>query len=348
MMVWNKIKWLVERFLDFRRKGYPLTAMGVTLLIATVPFKCSSVVIDFPENNYIESLELTCNDESILTIPFSIFIVLIGSLMIWFELRSFARTTSRVLITGMPGLSSDFPMNILNRREQKLAREPVELGLVDVTNDNLSDHIDLYNAELRVDLFKRLVLHQDCTKLYIGGLTRVPMLVAYGAFLRNVSSKVTYFDKLHKEGDWHLLNDEDADISFSDFNFIKKPNEHGDVGLAVGFSSEILEEQLPERYQGYTTILKPSTQEDRNLVKNQDNLERLGMDIKRLIDQLNNSEVLRVHLFLSVQSTLAIEIGRRFQEGMHRNWVIHNFDAQSGKYSSAIELNKNGISMWAP
>lgn len=342
--MWNNIKWLVERVLDFKRKSYPLSAIGAKLLIASMPLTVISLVIKFPENAYLESLEVTHNDMSFLAAMLSVLIGLTGTGMIAFELRSFARTTSRVIITGMPGLGSDFPNALLSKSEQRSAREPVELGLADVTVENLPDHIQRYNAELCVDLFKRFVIHHNCTKLYIGGLTRVPFLVAYGAFLRNVSAKVTYFDKLHQGGDWSLLNDVDAEVSFSNFDLITTPNANGDIGLAVGFSSAVLEEQLPEQLQGHTTILKPSVQEGRNLVKNQDNLERLGMELKRLFDQLNGSGIIRVHLFLSVQSTFAIEIGRHFQEGMHRNWVIHNFDAQLGQYIWAIELTRAGIS----
>ena len=52
----------------------------------------------------------------------------------------------------------------------------------------------------------------------------------------------------------------------------------------------------------------------------------------------------KIHLFLSVQSTLALDIGKRYQEGIHKNWVIHNFNANKGMYDWAIELSKSGIS----
>lgn len=344
--MWNKFRWLVERALDFKRKSYPLCTLGARLLLSNILVPVPSIVfaVRFPEGFVISGLEITQGGIGILSIALACILVAVGVGLITYELSKFARNTSRVLITGMPGLSPDFPNCLLSKSEERSSREPVELGLSDVTAGNLSDHIDRYNAELSVDLFKRFVIHHNCTKLYIGGLTRVPFLVAYGAFLRNISAKITYFDKLHQGGDWSLLNDVDTEVSFSEFILITTPNTNGDVGLAVGFSSEVLEEQLPEQLQGHTTILKPSIQGGRNLVKNQDNLERLGMQLKSLIDQLNGSDINRVHLFLSVQSTFAIEMGRHFQEGMHRNWVIHNFDAQSGKYVWAIELTRDGIS----
>ena len=40
---------------------------------------------------------------------------------------------------------------------------------------------------------------------------------------------------------------------------------------------------------------------------------------------------------------LAIEIGRKYQEGTHKNWVIHNYDAQFGAYNWAVELSKSGV-----
>ena len=40
---------------------------------------------------------------------------------------------------------------------------------------------------------------------------------------------------------------------------------------------------------------------------------------------------------------LAIEIGRKYQEGTHKNWVIHNYDAHAGTYIWALELSKSDV-----
>jgi hypothetical protein len=69
----------------------------------------------------------------------------------------------------------------------------------------------------------------------------------------------------------------------------------------------------------------------------------LSNEIKGIIDRLSAPETKKVHLFLSIQSSLAIELGRCYQEVTHKNWVIHNFNAQASEYNWAVELSKSGL-----
>jgi hypothetical protein len=48
-------------------------------------------------------------------------------------------------------------------------------------------------------------------------------------------------------------------------------------------------------------------------------------------------------MFLSVQTSVALEIGRNYQEGMHKNFIVHNFDADNGIYGWQIKICKNKI-----
>ena len=101
---------------------------------------------------------------------------------------------------------------------------------------------------------------------------------------------------------------------------------------------------MPVDIHEHIINISPSIKNERNLIKNQDNLQEISKKIGTLIDKLSAlPNCKRIHLFLSVQSALAIEIGRKYQEGTHKNWVIHNYDAQSGRYIWALELSKTGF-----
>ena len=254
-----------------------------------------------------------------------------------------ARNTARVLITGLPGTSNDFPRDLLSRAEISRARELILLSTTERLN-HLENQIVRYNSELNVDLFKRFVLQESCEKLYIGGLARLPFLVAYGAFLRNVTAEIVYFDKMHRNSKWELLNKPNDSVVFSKYDYCPTPNSSGEIGIAIGFSTVIDQSQLPDSIQENTLILRPEIVNGRNLVQNQENLQNISSNLVEIIDQMSAlSNCKTIHLFLSVQSSLAIEIGRRFQEGIHKEWVIHNFDAPEGKYNWALKLSKDGI-----
>ena len=344
--LWSKFKWLITTVIAMKRKSYPLTVLGVRLLIAAAVTPVAAMVlrIYFPDGFILSGVEFTANEASLYTIVFDFILVLCGIVLIYKELKSTARHTARVLITGLPGTSNSFPNDILHKAEQHLAREAVELSVPEPKNGNHLAQVERYNAELCVDLFKRFILHDDCKKLYVGGLARIPFLVAYGALLRNISSQIVNFDKFHRGGNWKLLNEEDRNITFSEYKIVKQPNEHGDIGIAIGFSAPISEEQLPNQLKNFTTILHPNTGTDRNLVQNQENLQRISETVRDLVEELCREPTCqRIHLFFSVQSSLALELGRRFQEGTQRNWIIHNFNFSKGEYDWAIELSNSGI-----
>lgn len=345
---WSKFKWLVSVYRDLKKRTSPRTIAGTRIAIASItgiPLIGLSVALTLPPNHYLDGIGIINDDVSTVTIALSILGFILGSFLIFFDIRTElnqARKVARVIISGLPGMPIHFPTKILSKSEQRLAREPVELSIQD---DDTEKQATRYNAEVCVDLFRRFVLHDQCEQLYIGGLARIPFLVAYGVFLRNVSN-IVYFDKIHRDMNWRLLNDEDLNIQLNDCKTLAKPNENGDIGIALGLSTPILKEHLPTNLQNVTSMITPTTKTERNLILNQDNLQRISASLAAMIDALSREpDVKRVHLFLSVQSSLAIEIGRKFQEGIHKPWVIHNFDGINGQYNWALKLTKEGVSL---
>lgn len=346
--MWSKIKWLISVYRDLKKNSLPKTIAGTRIIIAAIASPALGVAINLilPPSYYLGSIEITNGDVSFLTSTLGVMGFLLGSGLILFDIRAElnqARKVARVIISGLPSMPTHFPSEILSKSEQRLAREPIELSIQD---DKIEKQVERYNAEVCVDLFKRFVLHHQCEKLYIGGLARIPFLVAYGVFLRNVSN-ITYFDKMHGSTNWRMLDNEDVNIQLSNTEPLPKADENGNVGLAVGLSTPILQDQLPVEFQNNTAILSSTTLVERNLVLNQENLQRLSSSLLATIDALSRDpKVRRIHLFLSVQSSLAIEIGRKFQEGIHKTWVIHNFNGNKGHYEWALELSGKGVEIY--
>lgn len=348
-MTWNRIKWLFLTFIKFKKTAYPLTQWGVKLCVLALA-GISSPAWLFRVNlgsSLVQSLEIAPQDASLYVVYTSIFVCIVGGFLIYSEWKMKTRHTAKVFISAMPGVAHDFPDEVLDATEKEFCREAVALGVPQGKDENIGQQVKRYNAELEADIFKRFILHEKCQKLYIGGLARVPFLVAYGAFLRNISSEILYYDKLHENGRWSLLSDENEQISFASTAISKRPNPSGDAGLAIGFSTPISEEQLPPALRNATTILRPSTECQRNLIKNKTNLSQLSAEAGRLIDQLSAlPSCKKVHLFLSVQSAFALELGRRFQEGTHKNWVIHSFNPATSSYDWALELSRDGVCIY--
>ncbi|OQX34754.1 MAG: hypothetical protein B0D91_11905 [Oceanospirillales bacterium LUC14_002_19_P2] len=346
-MIWERFKWLWTTAWRLKRTAYPRTKWGATLCLAAMSsglFSIGVLAINFESGYVITSLSLTAKEVSLYSLFLCTFMAIVGAALIYSEWNMKTRHTAKVLISAMPGASCDFPDNVLDPTEKEFCREAVTLGLPQGKVEYIAEQVKRYNAELEADIFRRFILHDRCQRLYIGGLARVPFLVAYGACLRNISSEILYFDKFHREGQWSLLTEEDCKISFEDTAIKTGVNSCGDIGLAIGFTTPISREQIPAELQDFTTILTSNSGHKRNLVKNQVNLQNLSIEVAEILDQMSALPNCRkVHLFLSVQSSLALDIGRRFQEGTQRNWVIHNFDSTTNTYKWALELSKNGL-----
>jgi hypothetical protein len=346
----ENMKWVINTILPYLKSSYPLTKVGAWMMATGLigsPFSAIAIKVLLPDDFFIQQLEMTLNEVSIYSILSGLIIATVGFGLIHKELSSNARYTARVLITGLPGTNIDFPEEVLSKTESKSARESVQLG-IEEDKGPLATQIERFNSEVCVDLFNRFIVHDNCKKLYIGGLARIPFLVAYGSLLRTLTAEVVYFDKFQRDGKWKKLQEENKKISLKQVELISIPNTNGDVGVAIGFTTPINSTQLPEALKNHTTIISPSIESERNLIQNQVNLESISYEIQSIIDTLSASEnVKKIHLFLSVQSSLAIQIGRRYQEGIHRNWVVYNFNPATSSYEWALEVKKEGISKFS-
>ncbi|WP_038181411.1 SAVED domain-containing protein [Vibrio rhizosphaerae] len=349
--MWERFKWLFVTALKFKRTSYPRTKWGVRACIASLGTGLFSVgVLNMKlESGYIvDTLSLAGTEPSLYAMYLSVALFILGAMLIFSEWNQKLRHTARVIISAMPGVSTDFPDEVLEPSEKAFCREPVHLGVPQTMSENIEQQIRRYNAELEVDIFKRHILQDKGQKLYIGGLARIPFLVAYGAMLRNLSAEILYFDKFHSNGGYALLCDEYTGIKLKESPLVDRVSDSGDAAIAIGLSTPINFCQIPEEFQNSITMLDSEQDASRNLIKNQRNLQEMSAKIGEIIDRLSAIPgCKKIHLFLSVQSALAIEIGRRYQEGTQQNWVIHNFDPSSQSYTWAVELSRSGISVYS-
>jgi len=349
---WNRVKWIFKSILELNKKSYPLVRLGVRILllaVATPALSFALTIFLLPTDPipFLNQFGITISTITDKAEWMSIALFTIASVLITigiYTAQKQARRTAKVLITSMLGDSARFPDELLFESEKLDTRETVKLGLSE-DSDYLEKSIKMFNAEKMVDVYHRFILHHNCKKVYLGGRTRVPFLVAYGSCFRSISAKIVYFDQLHQDNKWHLLDDEDKEISlvYEDINNLE-PNADGDIGLALSFTNQVRMHQVPDYVRDHTLYVSPNITANANLFKNQDNLEHIADTLKQIINELSAKEHCRcIHLFLSVQTSVALELGRKYQEGMHRTWIIHNFEGRSNQYEWAIELNANGI-----
>lgn len=344
------LRYIFDTYIRFCKSTYPMIKYGASLLLGT-PLLVGGInlllYVPLPEDVDFKLMDISYGEVSYISIGTTVVSTILGAILIITGLiiaRQKARQTSKVLITSMLEESAEFPDDILTDIEKKDARETIKLGLVEI-DDYINQSIKMFNAEEEVNIYSRFILNHNCKKVLLGGRARVPFLVAYGSRFRNISAKIVYFDQLHQNQEWEILNgiNENISINYADIESIEA-NENGDIGLAISFTSEILSNQLPQSIKDHTLMISPSIEPTRNLIKNQENLQKLSHEIKSIIDKLSiKANCKYIHMFLSVQTSVALEIGRNYQEGMHKNFIVHNFDVDKGKYSWRIKICRNKI-----
>lgn len=345
---WEKVKFLINVYKELKKASRPRTVIGFRILaisISCLPFVSWGIIMGFDQIPLLNEIEIAQNQMTLWSALLNSIAFIFGIGLILYDIhleKNQSRKVARLIINGLPNMQLNFPDNILNTAEKFLAREPVMLS---AKSENLDAQVDMYNAESKVNLISRFVTHEGCQKLYVGGLARIPFLIGYGAMLRNISG-LSYFDKLHSNGGWRLLDDEDVKIELVYRDEALSPNQKGEIGIALGMSTEVLFEQLPDALKNHTIFIDTTGGVERNKVLNQENLHRLSKTLAEKIDSLSSkSDVKSIHLFLSIQSTLAIEIGRRYQEGTHKDWVIYNYDAKQHCYPWSLRLSGSSLTV---
>lgn len=352
---WPRLKWLLTVWQNIRKSAFPLAKYGTHLtlggLMSSGAFGITFVLAEPVQ--IFSTLKLTINEASLIMTGLSMLTCLSGLLLIYLSVKVLTDKQpkiARVFILGLPSVEQNsFPDHLLSKSDLFISRVPVFLNEKEGTSANLQRQIEQFNAEASVDILSKFVLHNNCEQAYIGGLARVPFLVAYGMLLRQCAADIIYFDQSQTDAKrgFYLLDDEDEgiEIIFSDVDI--SPNENGDIGIAIGFSLPVSKEQLPCDISAHTMFGSTNRQTSRDMLLNQENLARISQEIGKQIDFLSaQPKVSKIHLFLSVQSVLAIDIGRRYQEGTHKKWVIHNFDGEQSKYTWALELGKGSIALY--
>lgn len=345
--LWEKIRWLWRTFWSLKRTPYPRTKWGTGIILTSLGVPIVNLGLIVIELNFDIPISISYIDKESTFLSGALVLLglLSGIALIYSEWNSASRNIAKVLISSMPNTNLEFPEYLLDPAEKEFFREPVILGVPSSNNEDIQDQIKLYNAELTANIFNRFIIHDQCRKLYIGGLARVPFLVAYGALLRNTGIDIQCFDKSHTgQREWTLLNEEKINLTYNVESDDIIANESGDIAIAVSFSSKITEDQIPQKLIEHTLFINPNVSPERNLIKNQENLSEAARFISLKVDEVSKQiNVKRIHLFLSVQAPLALAIGQRFQEGMHKKWVIHNFNAENWRYEWGLELSASGV-----
>lgn len=253
--------------------------------------------------------------------------------LLWYT-YSIRKSEVAVYLNGITQVVEDFPKYIFSRI-RSLTIKSVIFGC------DKSSTTEKFIEQLYLDYgtFNTLISNKKIEKLYVGGLCRIPFLCAYGTFFHNISAEIVMIEKSHDTNRWTFLDDKaNQSQKIQIDNIYSKSNNDNEIALLVSFSVPIDVSSIPKELQNsYSHIYVKNC--SRNLFMDTKSINQAVNKIIQEIDRINSTiKPSIIHLFLSVQISVALKIGSRIQSGMHPIIQIHNFDAQTKSYPWSLKI----------
>lgn len=281
----------------------------------------------------------------------SIFVEFLGGLLIitgiilcvkgLTSIRQSWRKKTFYFLKGLSNQSENLPLEALPKVARWYPPNPVKLSLNTEKpaemEKELSHHLKIISEKVE---------QTESDEIYFAGLAKVPYLYMIGYGFRNAHSSITLLDHNHQAAKWFTLKD--TDIIDLDLDIINEesiqPNNNGDIGVAIEFTCEIAENELPELLKEHSIKVRLNKIVSHNQIKSKVTLARIVDEIIKLLIRLNKRAT-TIHLFISAQSTLVFSLGRRYQDGMMGKIQIYNYNAGDKKYPWAFKIENNEIEL---
>jgi len=252
---------------------------------------------------------------------------------------------------GMENMDDNPPVNALPLVDRGFAR--VEwLGSI----DSYDKVILLKKLEYYGNLFEEKTKHKNAPKLYLAALGSFPYLFVLGSFLKNAHNTVRIVEHARNAtggNKWHLLDKHSddkithtvqGDENLPYMSAVKElnSNDSPEVGIALSYTFEIARSDLPEELRDSTIILETSLGHGIDKLSNESIQQKLLSELSVILNVLGKNRQ-RVHLFVSAQASMCINIGKCYQDNVHPELVLYSYTRDQG-YNWSISYNQGKLS----
>jgi len=250
-------------------------------------------------------------------------------------------------------------MNIQSPRE--VIPNSEKYDCIEINLKNIDSYIKddvIQNYYFNKELIQTRTLNKNSKKIYIGALGSFPYLFLLGSLFRNAYSNVEVLDfNRHKNGGkWYklpLLHEGEKLIThkltipsgqsieniINNFNINNKNNE---VGIALGYTFTTNKNAIPKALKDNTLFLETSLGTGHDILSSEEVQTELLKELSNYMALLWNGHN-KIHLFVSAQASMCINIGKMYMNNAHGLLVIYNYDNKSRLYNWSIEFNKGNL-----
>lgn len=193
--------------------------------------------------------------------------------------------------------------------------------------------------------------HNGATTAYVAALGSVPYLYMVGSFMTDGHLALKLFDFDRSKKSFHSLDAPPTNAKivklYNDqviYDSKCVPSNNGKaIGLAISFTMEVLERDLPTDFIGHTLHAQLNTGFRFDNLPEEDEQEKIVRDLSYIISELKK-QADEVHLFVSAQASVVVRLGTLYQEGLHGAISIWQWNSINNKYDWCLKVTGKDIS----
>lgn len=221
---------------------------------------------------------------------------------------------------------------------------------------------DSYDKQNVIDFYNRYhqIVHDRAfnshvVKNYIAALGSFPYLFLIGSMFRDAYAEklsILDFNRTKENGTWFELPEYKENnllmthkLIYSDSTIdeeISRLQQYNEVAIALAYTFEISQENINPNIRDKTLFLTSSYGLGHDKLSDIESQSSLLKELSYYISSLSGGTK-KVHLFVSAQSSMCINIGRLYMNNAHGNLLLHNYDHLSSSYNWSIEFSNGKI-----
>ena len=280
-------------------------------------------------------------------------LILIGVLLLiirFFTIKN--NPPSLVYGIGIENMDIHSPLNAIPSYERY---DCLELNIPKIDSYDKNKLIETY--KFTDILIKERVQNKKSQKVYIGALGSFPYLFLLGGLFRNAYSHIILLDyNRHADGGgkWYKLpsiNESKEKLTHQLMYEVKTIEEKIDelnksnsneVGIALSYTFPINKDAIPMHLKNNILYLQNSYGIGHDKLSNEESQRELLNELSVYLASLWYKHE-KIHLFVSAQSSICINIGKSYMNNAHGVLVLHNYDNDTSKYNWSVEFHKGTI-----
>lgn len=228
---------------------------------------------------------------------------------------------------------------------------PIDLKKIDSYDKNSV----IKNYEFNKTLISERIQNKNSKKVYVSALGSFPYLFLLGSLFRNAYSEVITLDFDRHRSKWYKLpnfSGREENIThklmYDDMSIDEKISELNnsdlkEVSIALSYTFEVNKNAIPPQLQNHVLFLKHSHGIGHDKLSNEEAQKALLKELSIYMATLWNNHK-KIHLFVSAQASMCINMGKIYMNNAHGVLVLHNYENNSNSYNWSIEFDRGNIS----